>query len=249
MRLAVISDIHGNAVALESVMADMKKQSPDALVCLGDIVMRGPQPKECVDLLRHLDPLAVVRGNYDDLFTRFPVSGWTPQNAKEVMVLRAFEYDCSRLSEEDQHWLGHLPTGEALTLNKVHLELYHAAPESLIHITWPWASVEQLGQLHREARTELVLFGHVHHAFVRQAQGRTVVNCGSVGTPFDGDPRASYAIVDLDEDNSAVQLRRVSYDAELAISIARERLMPDIEAFEYGVRTARYPYSGIPQTK
>jgi hypothetical protein len=73
------------------------------------------------------------------------------------------------------------------------------------------------------------------------------VNSGSIGIPFDGDNRACYAIVDLEKDDIAVQLRRVSYDHEKVNKIARVRNMPDVDLFEYGVRTAECPYNGLPE--
>lgn len=243
MRLAVVSDTHGNATAFEAVIQDLKDQSPDAVVFLGDIVMRGPQPKECVDLVKSLNPLAVIRGNYDDLFTRFPEPGWEPSNAKEELVLRAFEYDREQMTEEDQAWLAHLPKELTYEFEEVPTEMYHAGPSSLVEVKYPWATLDELDTLHKNESTRLVLYGHVHHAHTRQGRGRLIVNCGSVGMPFDGDNRASYAIVDFKKQDIAIQLRRVTYDIEAALEAAKSRNMPDIEAFEYALRYARYPYN------
>lgn len=243
MRLAVLSDVHGNAVAFQAVIDDMKRMAPDAVVFLGDIVMRGPQPSECVELLRSLEPLATVRGNYDHMFTRYPKSpDWKPETFKENMQYRAFQYDRARLTAEQQHWIAHWPMGQALTLNGIQTELYHASASSFVQITYPWATLEQLDSLHQYEETKLVLTAHTHHAFVRQAMGRTVVNGGSVGIPFDRDNRASYAVIDLTGNDIAVQLRRVSYDIDRAVAIAKELSMPDVDLFEYGLRHALYPY-------
>jgi len=243
MRLAVLSDTHSNAVAFEAVIQDIKEQSPDAIVFLGDVTMRGPQPSECVELLRSLNALALVRGNYDHMFTRFPESkDWRPATFKEELKMRAFEYHISRLSAAEQSWIGNFPMQERLTIEGVNLELYHASPDSMITVTYPWAPIEDLEKLHRNDNTQIVLYGHIHHSFVRQARGRMIVNCGSVGFPFDGDNRASYAILDLNDKNVSVQLRRVSYDFDKVIRIARQNAMPDLELFEYGIRNAKYPY-------
>lgn len=247
MRLAVISDTHGNATALEAVVHDLKGQSPDAIAFLGDMVMRGPQPSECIELIQSLNPLTVIRGNYDNLFTRFPKKDWVPTSHKEELVLRAFEYDCARISAEDQIWLGNLPIGFHDCLDGVPTEMYHASSKSLVDIVYPWATLDELDTLHADEQTKLLLYGHIHHAHARQGKGRLVVNCGSVGTPFDGDNRASYAIVDLNKQDIAVQLRRVTYDIEKAITIAKERNMPDVEYFEIALRTAQYPYTQVKQ--
>ncbi|TDF99656.1 metallophosphoesterase family protein [Paenibacillus piri] len=243
MRISVISDTHGNAAAFEAVIQDMKRQSPDAVVFLGDAVMRGPQPSECVELLRSLNCEALVRGNYDHIFTRYPASpDWKPETFKDKLKLRAIEYDQGWLSQEEQLWLAHLPVGKTWAMPEIQIEMYHAAPDSLGKVTYPWAPLEELDKLHRHDTTGLVLYGHIHHAYVRQAMGRTVVNCGSVGLPFDRDNRASYAIVDIAGGDISVQLRRVSYDIEKAIRIAKERSMPDADLFEYALRKALYPY-------
>lgn len=243
MRLAAISDIHGNAVAFEAVINDLRRQSPDAILCLGDIVMRGPQPKECVDMLRALNPLVTVRGNFDHRFTRWPGPTWSPKTYKDELMLRDFEFTCAELPQTDQLWLSNLPVEFSTQIEGQGIELYHAAPGSLGQYTWPWAPVEELGKLRQGERSALVLFGHMHHAFVRSAKGFTVVNTGSVGLPFDGDPRPSYVIIDMDRTDMAVQIRRVAYDREAAIQIARSRSMPDIEVFEYALRHADYPYA------
>lgn len=247
MRLAVISDTHGNATALEAVIHDLKDQSPDALVFLGDVVMRGPQPSECIHMVKSLKPLAVIRGNYDDKFTRFPEPGWVPSNYKQELVLRAYEYDCERIGKEDQEWLANLPVELSCEFEEVSTEMYHAGPNTLVNIVYPWASLDELDLTYKHENTKLVLYGHVHHAYVRRGKGRLHVNCGSVGLPFDGDNRASYAIVDFKKRDIAVQLRRVSYDIESAIAIAKARSMPDIQAFEYALRYARYPYDALKQ--
>ncbi|MDQ0205731.1 putative phosphodiesterase [Alkalicoccobacillus murimartini] len=219
----------------------MKEMSPDAIFFLGDAVMKGPQPGECLELLQGLQLDVAVKGNYDHMFTRFPKPGWTPANAKQDMVLQAFHYDLSYLSEAQQNWLGTLPEKENLLVDQTNIECFHAAWNSLVQVTYPWSAPEEMHLLHEFDQTDLILFGHVHHAFIRQANRRKVVNTGSVGLSFDGDPRASYAIIDIDDQNIAVQLRRVSYDREKVIEIARNRNMPYLEAFESGIRLATYP--------
>lgn len=242
MRLAVISDTHGNAIAFEAIIQDLKRQSPDAVVFLGDMVMRGPQPVECIEMVRDLNPLAIIRGNYEDIFNKLPNPNWTPKHYKEELILRAFEYDANLISKQDQEWLANLPTGHSCLFENIPTEMYHASHDSLVHIVYPWAPLEALDTLHQDEATKLVLYGHIHHAHVRQGNGRLVVNCGSIGLPFDGDNRASYAIIDMHQRDIAVQLRRVTYDIDKAIQLAKDLQMPDVDAFEYALRLAQYPY-------
>lgn len=238
MRLAAISDMHANAVAFEAVIADLRTQAPDAVVCLGDIVIRGPKPKECVDMLRDLKPVVTVTGNHDRRFTRWPQPGWAPRTPKAEHLLRDFRFTCTQLPEADQEWLGNLPLGYTGSMGGVDLELYHAAPGSPDEYIWPWAPEEELAQLRANEHSQLVFFGHMHHPFVRTAKGFTVVNTGSVGLPFDGDNRASYAIVDIAPGAVGVQIRRIAYDVEAAIRSARESGMPGLDLFVHAVRNA-----------
>lgn len=243
MRLAAISDMHGNAVAFEAVIADLHRQRPDVIVCLGDVVMRGPQPKECVEMLRALNPLVTVRGNFDDRMRRGFDPNWRPTTYKEALALADYEYTCAQLPEADRAWLGNLPVAYSGTLEGVGFELYHAGPGSLNRYTWPWAPDEELAQLRADQANQLVLFGHMHHPFVRSLPGCTVVNTGSVGLSFDGDNRAAYVVIDLEGPDLAVQVRRVTYDIEATIAVAHTLGMPNPEVFEHAIRHAAYPYS------
>ena len=244
MRLAILSDTHGNAVAFEAVVQDLRRQSPDAVVFLGDLAMRGPQPAECADLLRSLNPLVAVKGNHDHYFALYPdASAWVPRNAKEEMNRRQLQYNQQLLSAEELRWIGHWPSEHVLRTEGIQAELYHASPASLAAIIWPWAANDELDALGKDASTQLVLYGHIHHAFMRNAGGRLIVNSGSVGLPFDGDNRASYAIIDVEGRDTAVQIRRIAYDIERVIRIAKDRRMPDAERFEEAVRRAVFTYN------
>ncbi|GIP38707.1 metallophosphoesterase [Paenibacillus sp. J31TS4] len=244
MRLAVLSDTHGNAVAFEAVIRDLHKQSPDAVVFLGDLVMRGPQPAECVELLQGLNPLVSVRGNHDQYFARYQnPSDWQPKTAKGELNLRHFIYNTGLLSKEERNWIGGFPTEFLLQDGAFQAELYHASPDSLAKVSWPWSTPDELDELRKHEKTRLVLYGHIHHAFVRSVYGRVIVNSGSIGLPFDRDNRASYCIVDWEGDNLSAQVRRVSYDIDRVIRIARDRAMPDADLFELAVRQAVFPYA------
>jgi putative phosphoesterase len=244
MRLAVLSDSHGNAVAFEAVIRDLREQSPDAIVFLGDLIMRGPQPLECIDLLNSLNPLATIRGNHDHYFSLYPSpEDWSPKNAKGEMNLRQFTYNKRLLADVDHRWIGELPMEYILKVGDFQAELYHAAPDSLGKIVWPSADADELGLMHKYEETQMVLYGHIHHAFSRCVHGRYVVNCGSIGLPFDGDNRASYCIVDIDGANTHVQIRRIAYDIDKVVNIAEDWDMPDRDRFELAVRKAVFAYS------
>lgn len=181
MRLTCISDMHGNAVAFEEVIEDLDRQNPDEVICLGDIAMRGPESKKCVDLLQSLNPVLTVRGNFDHMFTRLDAENVVPEDSKDEMDLRAFQYACGQLSEEEMKWLAHLPTEEKRTFEGTSFEFYHASPNSLSERIWPWASDEELASLFNDENTEILVSGHIHRSFIRYLNGKTVINTGSIG--------------------------------------------------------------------
>jgi putative phosphoesterase len=241
MRIAFISDMHGNAVAFEEVVKDLEDQSPDVIVCLGDIVMKGPQPKECIDILNSLEPISIVRGNHEHLYTRYKKES-NLNSFKEILTYESINYDLQYLSVKEQEWLSNLPENEILMFGDRKIDIFHASPKSLNEVIFPWAPIEDLDKLYLDPTSDFSFYGHVHHAFVRNSSTRSIVNTGSIGLPFDKDNRASYAILDLGTKGSSVQLRRVQYNVEKAIKIAYDRKMPFAHMFEFALRKAEYPY-------
>ena len=196
MRLAVLYDIHGNLPALESVLAEAGEVGVDGYLVGGDLAMLGPDPAACVDLLRGLGG-ALVQGNTD----RYIAEGRADD---EAAYWAAVELGAERVA-----WLSSLPTGQ--TLRDSSVLAVHASPRGDEDGIDAEALEPELGALleeHLPDSVRLLLVGHTHVQYLRRIRRFTVANPGSVGFPFDGDPRAAWAI--LDED--AVELRRTPYD-------------------------------------
>ncbi len=241
MRIALFSDIHSNYHALEAVLADMKDQGVDRLVCLGDITLKGPLPKECVDRVRDLG-CPIVLGNTDGSYqpgnhpARFPV-----KNESQQAILQDFDRHLAALTNADRAWLAGFPLTHSKWVDGYRLDFFHAVPHHNYELVMPWAENKELDRLRLSEETALAAFGHNHRPFIRFVQGRTVVNSGSVGIPFDGDPRPSYAVVEIENGQLGVQIRRVPYDAEAAIRAARDRQMAGWELFAHTARTGEFP--------
>ncbi len=198
MRLAVISDLHGNLPALEAVLADMG--TVDAVVCCGDLVGYYPDVAEVVERVRGLGAFA-VRGNHELMAT----------GAREVPAERAGYYriDWTRrvLSGEQLAWLAALPASTRLSRDGVEIEVRHASPWD--EETYLYPDAPALAKVVLPEGSWLLL-GHTHYPMRRPAGGGVVANPGSVGQPRDWDPRAAYAV--LDTASSRWEQRRVSYD-------------------------------------
>ncbi|UVE51186.1 metallophosphatase family protein [Haloferax larsenii] len=196
MRLGVISDVHGNLPALEAVLSDMPQV--DTLVCAGDVVGYNPWPEECVAELADRE-VPTVSGNHD----RAVVSGTSFRFNQ--MAAAGVEYARESLSQESMEWLESLP--EYRTVADGRVQLVHGHPDDPDRYTYPDDFSPRL-----LSGEDLLVLGHTHVQGYEQYGEGIVLNPGSVGQPRDGDPRAAYAVVDLDA--LTVETHRVEYDIE-----------------------------------
>lgn len=241
MRIGLFSDIHSNCHALQAVLADMGRRGVDRLICLGDVTLKGPLPKESVDLVRSLG-CPVVRGNTDGAYhPDFHPDRFPPVNKSQVVAQQDFARHVDALPEADRLWLQQLPLAVTETWEGVRFDLFHATPTNNYVLILPWTDNETLAALRMSDETQVSAFGHCHRAFIRNPQGRMVINAGSVGLPFDGDPRPCYALVEVERGVTSATLVRVPYDPEPAIQAARDCAMKGWELFAYTARTGMFP--------
>lgn len=201
MRIAILSDIHGNRTALEAVAADLRETAPDLILHGGDLA-DGANPVAVVDFIRDQGWLG-VRGNTDEmLFDPASLDEFAAQSSAPPSLWAAIrdiaEATRAALGAEGLGWLGGLP--------RVHIEaplaLVHASPQDAWRVAED-SAYEALGQ-------PVAVYGHTHRPFVRRLDRLTIANSGSVGLPYDGDTRAAYLLVD----DAEPTIRRVEYDVE-----------------------------------
>ncbi|QSG01252.1 metallophosphoesterase family protein [Natranaeroarchaeum sulfidigenes] len=209
MNVGVISDVHGNKVALDAVLEDLPPV--DALVCAGDVVGYNPWPAECVDELRERD-VPTVMGNHD----RAVASGSTFRFNN--MAAAGVKYAREELTGDQLDWLESLPD-ERVELED-RLKLVHGHPDDPDRYTYP----DEFSARMLEGEDVLVM-GHTHVQHCERYGEGIVLNPGSVGQPRDGDPRAAYAVVDLD--GMDVDLYRVEYDIDAVIDAVEAAGLPE----------------------
>jgi putative phosphoesterase len=229
-RVAVLSDIHGNAVALEAVRKAIKKEKPDAILVAGDLVMNGPDPAGAIDAVRELeaDGALVIQGNTDiavadaDYGAAFP---WFPEGPPSSFVAAA-EWAHDELDDERLAWLRRLPAERRLRIGDTLLLACHASPGS--QTAGFDTDLDATVVLERITRTDarIICCGHTHLPEVRDFGWTQIVNDGSCGFVFDGDPTASWALVTLDGEEVTAEIRRTEFDALAVASAISERGLP-----------------------
>ena len=230
MKLAILSDIHGNLEALDVVLGDVEKRKPDAILCLGDFVGYGASPNECIERVRPIIEAAVM-GNHDDAaIGRTALGGFNHEAA------RAARWTTEALTAEHHAYLGELP----MTVQWHGAHIVHASPsepEAWHYVLSPAEADYEM----KHFEGALCFIGHSHYPGVFASDGvhtlytrqprllldshrRYIVNVGSVGQPRDGDPRAAYMM--WDDEKHELEHLRLDYDIESAGDRIRKAGLP-----------------------
>jgi predicted phosphodiesterase len=237
MRVALFSDIHGNAVALDACLTDLAAQGgADRIVAAGDLCMDGPRPKKVLKRLRELGA-GVVRGNTDRMIA-FDDASLETDDRDGVMWQRG------ALGQEWVAWLGAAPTTLAIGDDAAGLFICHATPRSDEEHVWPDASDEQLEGAFGAVIQRTIAFGHLHVPYARVWRERLLVNVASAGLPKDGDARAHYAIFTQQGGGWAVRSRRVPFDVDRVERQLRKCGIPDVDERIETLRRHRYKQLG-----
>lgn len=208
MRIAIVSDIHGNRTAFEAVLADLRQTSPDLILHGGDLADAGASPVEIVDRIRDLGWQGVI-GNTDEMLSTpasleefashspAPPSLWDA--VREMAAATRAALGDGRIA-----WLGGLPRIQ------IHgpLALVHASPRSAWRAPTQDASDAELESVYQSLGQPIAVYAHIHRSYIRNVSGMIVVNTGSVSLSYDGDRRAAYLLLD----DAKPTIRRVEYD-------------------------------------
>jgi len=235
-RLAVLSDVHGNLAALEAVRKAVKKEKPDAILLAGDLVLNGPDPVATLDAVREMEAAGtlVVQGNTDIAVADFDYTAAFPWMTEGVpdSIRAAAEWAHDELGDERVDWLRRLPAERRLRFDDTLVLVTHASPGS--QTQGFDQALDASVVFERAARTDarVICCGHTHVPEVRDLGFKWIVNAGSAGYVFDGDPTASWALVELDLDGAEddalldVEIRRVSFDVMAVANAISARGLP-----------------------
>jgi predicted phosphodiesterase len=241
MRIAVISDIHGNAFALDVALADLKRNAVDQVVCLGDAIQGGPQPVEVVGRLREL-ACPVVMGNADEWLLTGEESGAEVISSERLRKMNDVrDWMLEQLSEEDKAFIrAFRPTVEIPLDEGRNLLCFHGSPASFEDIILPETAEEEFQRLLAPYLPSMMTGGHTHMQQIRRigVSDSFFFNPGSVGLAYSHqqtdegfrlDAWAEYAILTAEGPRIALEFRRIPYDAQALIEVYRKSGRPHTE--------------------
>ncbi len=231
MRVAILSDIHGNLVGLDACLDDLIGQGgADAIVAAGDLCMDGPKPKGVLKRLREIGATC-VRGNTDRAIAH---------GDDDPLEMPTIRWQRACIGKAWTQWLGELPQHVMFGPQDNRLLIAHANPKNDDEHVWPDADDEQLERLFGDVTARAFAFGHLHLPYVRVWRDKILTCVASAGLPKDGDPRAHYAILTARSGGWEIKSRRVTFDVDKVERQLAKSSMPNVERCIAVLRRHRY---------
>jgi predicted phosphodiesterase len=223
MRVAIVSDIHGNRTAFDAVLADLRETAPDLVLHGGDLASSGSSPAEIIDQIRNLGWRGVM-GNTDEMLVRADaLEAFASQSSAPAALWEAVREIAAAtrvaLGAERLAWLSDLPAVHAPSS----FALVHASPNDMWRVPGADTPEPELERVYGVLDRRIVIHGHTHVASIRGlAGGRLLIDTGSVGLPYDGDCRASYLLLE----NEVPSIRRVEYNVDREVEALSSSALP-----------------------
>ena len=258
MRIAVISDIHGNLEALKATLEDIDKRNVDRVICLGDIIAKGIHPQECIELIKeHCD--IVLRGNCDRYFST------EHKNIEELSEdeQKRIIWNQSMINKEDREYLLNLPFSYEFYMSGSLVRLFHATPEVDNQAVINLNNIEEKLKMFKPSKNtqtqetaDVVIYGHIHHPYMDRLYNKTIINVGSVGNSFDvirnsqkdsnvlETTKSNYLIIEGEYDsknydsNISFQFIKVSYDIDKELEDENKNI--EKENYQYELKNGMY---------
>ena len=238
-RIAILSDIHGDTTALKAVLSDAKRQEATEYWLLGDIFLPGPGANDLVALLKDLPITASVRGNWDDCVLEALDGQYDLEDPQEVQLLRMTQYLMERMDPDPIAWLRNLPMVAKKEIDGLRFSLSHNLPNTNYGADLLVDNDTEKFDRLLDEETDVAVYGHVHKQLLRYgSQGQQIINPGTIGMPYFNweklkNHRAQYAVIEV-EDGELVNIlfRKVAYDYEAELELAKSKGLPFIEMYE-----------------
>jgi putative phosphoesterase len=230
MRIGLISDVHANLQALSAVLAHAENQKLDTMINLGDLVGFGAYPNEVTKVIRRGEVWSIA-GNIDKAVLRVKKMEKSEKIEKPAPDMwQAIRWTYHMLTNKNHAYLNDLPKKIRTKAGGLKVLAVHASPGPVEEPLKPDTPEEHFKELAALAKSDVVLIGHSHFPFSIQVDGTWFINPGSVGRPLDGDPRASYAVLEIKKKAVSIEPYRIEYDVAGAAAAIRESGLPEVFA-------------------
>lgn len=220
MKIAVISDIHGNMEAIEAVFNDIEKQECEKIFVLGDYAMAGPEPQKAVEYFmnKHSDKnFSMIQGNTDFMISNFTEDLFNNIKSGAPVMANALKNDVLLLDEAQKSFLKNLPSQLEIEIEGVKFLLVHGSPRKNNENILPETTLSELEEMIRGVNADVILCGHTHMPCGFQTESKkTVVNVGSIGRPFTLEPKSCYLKINVINGECLFEHRFVEYDNKTA---------------------------------
>jgi putative phosphoesterase len=238
MKIAVISDIHGNLSALNAVLQDIENQGITNYFFLGDLVMNGPNPKEVFELIEDLSPEVWIKGNTDEWLEIICADSPTDTHKQELMVKRN-NFAKAALTDAQIEKLSKVQEESVVIINDKKILCVHGSPKSMEEAVGIMQPIEFFEDLIAHNSFDLMLCGHTHLPLIGFYKGKKIMNPGGIGFSLDEDPRASYGVITLGNNEFSLTIHRVDYEIESVLKAAREKDFPFYDIYESLIRKGK----------
>ena len=229
-RVAVLTDIHANLPALQAALEEVGEVGVDAVWCGGDLVGYGPHPNEVCALIED-QAIPTIYGNYDYAIARdLEDCGCAYRDPHDrELGQRSVDWTLAHTERRAKTFMRDLPFDLRFEMGAQRVRLVHGSPRKVNEYLFEDKPARTFERIAAAADCDVLVFGHTHEPWVHEYGGVLFVNCGAVGKPKDGDPRASFAVLDLDESGAVrASIERVDYDADaVARAVAASGLPPE----------------------
>ncbi len=257
MKIAIISDIHGNLQAMQETLKDIRKRNVDKIICLGDIIAKGVHPKECISLVRENCDI-VLQGNCDRHFSE-------EHNLEEfpLQEQERIKWNRSMIDKDDRDYLLSLPYSYEFYMSGSLVRLFHATPDKIDKIVLNVNSIQTKLEMFypskytmSQTEADVVIYGHIHHPYMDKIYNKTIINVGSVGNAFDvvrnplkdsnvlETTKANYLIIEGEygstkyDSDISFQYVKVPYDIDKELD--SDRLNIEKENYTYELKEGKY---------
>ncbi|MBQ7126350.1 metallophosphoesterase family protein [bacterium] len=220
MKIAIMSDIHGNMDALDAVLKDIEKQHVDKIFLLGDYVMAGPEPIKTLEKIIELSSLEnteIIQGNTDLMIASYTDDLYEMLKTKAPIMAEALKNDVSILNSTHKDFLKNLPVQKELEIEGIKFLLTHGSPRRNNEDILPTTTMEELNAMLQGVNADVILCGHTHIPCGIQTENKkTVVNDGSVGRPFTEEAKACYLLITIRDKKCLFEHQLINYDNIIA---------------------------------